>query len=339
MKGRISAYDVANKARVSQSTVSRVLNNYPHIKESTRQKVLVAIKELGFTRDEIARSLASNKTRTIGLIVGDITNPFFAESAKVITGKAQEIKYDVILCNTNHNEENLEKYIQTLKGKRVDGIIIASADKDNQKIKELYDQGFPVVLYNSIMEHEKANYIAVNNYKGARLAVEHLYHLNHRHIGYIAGPSKYLTTHLRNLGYKDALEEFGIEMNKKFVYEKEFSYDEVYQFAKNLLKQQNRPTSFFAASDQMALAVLDAAASEDIDVPRDLSVIGFDDIDLAKNQFIGLTTITQPKEKMATLALEKLVSLIEESEELDSPIQIVLEPDLISRKTTGVLIK
>lgn len=335
MKGRISAYDVAEKAKVSQSTVSRVLNNYPHIKETTRKKVLKAIEELGFTRDEIARSLASNKTRTIGLIVGDITNPFFAESAKVITGKAQEMQYDVILCNTNHSEENLNKYIQTLKGKRVDGIIIAAANKDNEQIKELYDQGFPVVLFNSILEHEKANYIAVDNYKGAKLAVKHLYNLNHRKIAYIAGPSTYVTTHLRNLGYQDALKELGIAINTDYIYSQNFSYNEVYQFTKKLLKSPNRPTGFFAASDQMALAVLDAAASENIKVPQELSVVGFDDIDLAKNQYIGLTTITQPKEKMATLVLEKLLLLIERTENQEEGFRIILEPDLVQRKTTA----
>jgi DNA-binding LacI/PurR family transcriptional regulator len=338
MKNQISAYDVARQAGVSQSTVSRVLNNYPHIKETTRKKVLVAIEELGFTRDEIARSLASKKTRTIGLIVGDITNPFFAESAKVITKKAQKLNYNVILCNTDHNEIQMEKDIQTLKGKRVDGIIIASADKDNQKIKTLFDQGFPVVLYNSILQHDKANYIAVDNYKGARLAVEHLFNLNHRNIGYIAGPSKYLTTHFRNLGFKNALEEFGIEINKQYVYQGEFSYNEVYQFTKKVLRLKNRPTCFFAASDQMAFAVLDAASSENISIPDELSVIGFDDVDLAKNEFIGLTTITQPKERMATLALENLISLIEESEEIDSPLQIILEPDLVIRKSTSICI-
>ncbi|WP_210608090.1 LacI family DNA-binding transcriptional regulator [Priestia flexa] len=335
MKGRISAYDVAEKAKVSQSTVSRVLNNYPHIKETTRKKVLKAIEELGFTRDEIARSLASNKTRTIGLIVGDITNPFFAESAKVITGKAQEMQYDVILCNTNHSEENLNKYIQTLKGKRVDGIIIAAANKDNEQIKELYNQGFPVVLFNSILEHQKANYIAVDNYKGAKLAVEHLYNLNHRKIAYIAGPSAYVTTHLRNLGYQDALKELGIAINTDYIYSQNFSYNEVYQFTKKLLKSSNRPTGFFAASDQMALAVLDAAASENIKVPQELSVVGFDDIDLAKNQYIGLTTITQPKEKMATLVLEKLLLLIERTENQEEGFRIILEPDLVQRKTTA----
>lgn len=335
MEGRISAYDVAKKAGVSQSTVSRVLNNYPYIKTATKEKVLTAINELGFTRDEIARSLASKKTRTIGLIVGDITNPFFSESAKVITTKAQEMEYDVILCNTNHNEENLNKYIQTLIGKRVDGIIIASADKDNEKIKELYDNGFPIVLYNSMMEHDHVNYIAVNNYRGAQLAVRHLYHLNHREISYIAGPSKYLTTHLRNEGFKDALKQFGLPLHEEYVYNQEFSYDEVYQFTKKLLNGKKRPTSFFSASDQMALAILDAAASENIRVPEELSVIGFDDIDLAKNRYIGLTTITQPKEKMAKLTLEKLIGLIERHEDVASPFQIILEPELIPRKTTG----
>ncbi|WP_166000777.1 LacI family DNA-binding transcriptional regulator [Bacillus sp. Cs-700] len=335
MDGRISAYDVAKKAGVSQSTVSRVLNNYPYIKTATKEKVLTAINELGFTRDEIARSLASKKTRTIGLIVGDITNPFFSESAKVITTKAQEMEYDVILCNTNHNEENLNKYIQTLVGKRVDGIIIASADKDNEKIKELYDNGFPIVLYNSMMEHDHVNYIAVNNYRGAQLAVEHLYHLHHKEISYIAGPTKYLTTHLRNEGFKDALKQFGLPLHEEYVYNQEFSYDEVYQFTKKLLNGEKRPTSFFSASDQMALAILDAAASENIRVPEELSVIGFDDIDLAKNRYIGLTTITQPKEKMAKLTLEKLIGLIEGSEDVESPFQIILEPELIPRKTTG----
>lgn len=185
------------------------------------------------------------------------------------------------------------------------------------------------------MEHDHVNYIAVNNYRGAQLAVRHLYHLNHREISYIAGPSKYLTTHLRNEGFKDALKQFGLPLHEEYVYNQEFSYDEVYQFTKKLLNGKKRPTSFFSASDQMALAILDAAASENIRVPEELSVIGFDDIDLAKNRYIGLTTITQPKEKMAKLTLEKLIGLIERHEDVASPFQIILEPELIPRKTTG----
>ena len=338
MTKSINAYDVARKAGVSQSTVSRVLNDYPFIKKETKEKVLEAIEELEFTRDEIARSLANRQTRTIGLIVGDITNSFFAESAKVITRIAQDNEYDVILCNTNHNEKSLEQYIDSLKGKRVDGIIIAGADKDNKKIRELFDQQFPVILYNSIIEHDKANYVAVNNYQGARLAVEHLYELGHRDMGYIAGPEKYVTTHLRNVGFKSALAEYKLKLNPDFVYTDEFLYEKVYAFTKKLLRQPERPTCLFVASDQMALAVLDAASSESINIPNQLSVIGFDNISLARNSYIGLSTIGQPMEEMARLALENLITIMERKDPKDvsvKPVQIVLDAEVFARKTTG----
>lgn len=336
MKKSINAYDVASKAGVSQSTVSRVLNDYPYIKKETKEKVLKAIEELEFTRDEIARSLVNRETRTIGLIVGDITNAFFAESAKVITRIAQENDYDVILCNTNHDEKSLEDYIVSLKGKRVDGIIIAGADKDNKKIIELFDQYFPVVLYNSIIEHERANYVAVNNYQGACLAVEHLFNLGHRQIGYIAGPEKYVTTHLRNIGFESSLQKYNLSLNDNFIYTNEFVYEKVYEFTSRILHQSERPTCFFVASDQMALAVLDAAASANIEIPSQLSVIGFDNIQLAGNSYIGLSTVAQPMEVMARLALENLIDIMEGKSVNRSPVQIVLDPEVIPRKTTGV---
>ncbi|ANU11209.1 hypothetical protein BBH88_13350 [Planococcus antarcticus DSM 14505] len=339
MKKSINAYDVAKKAGVSQSTVSRVLNDYQFIKKETKEKVLKAIEELEFTRDEIARSLANRETRTIGLIVGDITNAFFSESAKVITRIAQENDYNVILCNTNHDEESLVQYIDSLKGQRVDGIIIAGADKDNKKIRELFDQHFPVILYNSIIEHDKANYVAVNNYQGARLAVEHLYELGHRDIGYIAGPEKYVTTHLRNIGFESALTHYNLKLNPNFVYTDEFLYEKVYAFTKKLLRQPERPSCLFVASDQMALAVLDAASSENIEIPSQLSVIGFDNISLAGNSYIGLSTVAQPMKKMARLALENLIVIMERksNKEVSTlPVQIVLDAEVFSRKTTGV---
>lgn len=335
MKSRVSAYDVARKAGVSQSTVSRVLNNFPHIKEGTKKKVLAAIEELGFTRDEIARSLAEKKTRTIGLIIGDITNPFFAESAGVIMGKAAELEYDVIICNTNHQDDNLEKSIKMLIGKRVDGIIIAAVNRYSKKIKELYEAQFPVVLYNSSIEGNHANFIVLDNEKGAYIAVKHLVELGHRNIAYISGPSKFLTLHQRDIGYKKALGEYGIPYNQRLIYDREFSYREIYQFAYKLLCSKDKPTSFFVTSDQMALAILDAAANHNLEVPKDVSVIGFDDINISSNQYIGLTTISQKKETMASLALEKLLLLIEGKGSISMPIQVVLEPKLIIRKTTG----
>ncbi|PFI59206.1 LacI family transcriptional regulator [Priestia megaterium] len=331
---KVSAYDVARKAGVSQSTVSRVLNNYPFIKEEKRKKVLEAIEELGFTRDEIARGLAQKRTNTIGLIVGDIVNPFFAESVGVMMKKASELGYDVVICNTNHKDNLLEKSIRTLVGKRVDGMVVASTNKHNPALTKLYESGYPVVLYNTCLEDKHINYVIPNNEHGAYQATEHLIKLGHEKIAFIAGPSIFYSMGERLKGYKRALQEFNISYNEEFVYKEQYSYEKVFEYTINILQSNNRPTSFFAISDQMALAVLDAVRTLNFEVPKDISIIGFDDIHIASNSHIGLTTVAQRKEEMAEIALEKLFSLIEKPEQ-PKPIEVVLEPQLIVRKTTG----
>ncbi len=331
---RVTVKDVAKRAGVSQTTVSRVLNNFPVIKESTRQKVLDAIQELGFKPDQIARSLVKQQTNIIGLIVGDISNPFYAETAKVIIARAQEMDYDIILCDTNYANDHFEKSIKMLLDKRVAGIIVASVNRFDARIRELCEQDFPVVLYNRNVDDECANYIVLDNKKGAMMAVEHLVSLGHRKIAYVSGPDKYSTFHQRLLGYQEALKKCGIPYNPAWIYNGEFSYEKVFLFAKELMMQADRPTSFFAATDQMAIAVMDAAANCRLSVPEDVSIIGFDNINMASNPYIGLTTISQQKKKMAMLALENLIDLINGRKE-SKPIHMVLEPELIIRKTTG----
>ncbi|USK79514.1 LacI family DNA-binding transcriptional regulator [Peribacillus frigoritolerans] len=333
---RVTTEDVAKIAGVSQSTVSRVLNDYPYIKKNTRDKVLAVINELGFTRDEIARSLVEKRTKSIGLILGSISNPFFAETAEVIIERAQELKYDVIVYNTGHKDENLEQAINLLIGKRVEGIILTSVSKNyTEKIKKLHDNGFPVLLYNSFLDIKDVNFIVMDNNKGARLAVQHLIKLGHKKIAKISGPSKYLATYERTVGYKEEMVENGYEIDEGLIFNSEFSYDKIYSFTKKLLKKKDRPTAIIAASDQMALAVLDAASSLNLKIPADLSVVGFDNIRLSSNEFIGLTTISQQMDQMSLTALEKLIYLIENKETSSSSIQIFLKPELMVRKTTG----
>lgn len=332
---KITVKDIARVANVSQPTVSRVLNNHPGVKEDKRRRVLNAIQQLDFTPDSVARSMITNKTNTLGLIVGDISNPFFAESAKLIISKAQELGYDVIISNTDHNDNNLEHAITTLISKRVDGIIISSVNRNSTKIRELYDDEFPVVLYNSRVKDGSSHFVVLDNKQGAIIAVNHLVNLRHRKIGFISGPTKYFTIYDRYAGYKEALKRYGIRFNKEFVYEGELSYDKIYDFSYRLLKRKDRPTAFFATSDQMALAVMDAATKCEIDIPKELSVIGFDNASISANEYIGLTTISQQKEKMALLALDKLLLLIGRTEYSSSPIQVTLSPELIVRKTTA----
>ena len=175
MKHRVSAYDVANLAKVSQSTVSRVLNNYPHVKAETRKKVHDAINELGFSPDEIARSLANKKTNTIGLIVEDISNPFYSETAHIILREARKYNYEVMMIDTDDDAASFEKAITTLVGKRVDGIIIASIRKDNYTINKYINKNVPIILYNRKNDDAShVHYIEVDNKAGAKMAVEHL---------------------------------------------------------------------------------------------------------------------------------------------------------------------
>ncbi|MED1950675.1 LacI family DNA-binding transcriptional regulator [Brevibacillus centrosporus] len=336
MKGRVTADDVAKKAGVSQSTVSRVLNNYPFIKEGTREKVLEAINELGFTRDEIARSLVEKKTRTIGLIIGNISNPFFAESAGVIISKAQKEKYDVIIYNTNHDDYQLEKAISTLIGKRVDGILAAAVNRNNARVKQLYENGFPIVLYNSRLDDSEVNSISLDNKKGAMLAVEHLAELGHKKIAYIAGPSKYLTVYERYVAYREALQKYGLSYDSELVFNEELTHDKVVAFTKRILSRPDRPSAIFAMSDEMALAVMDGVAGVGLKIPDDVSIIGFDNINIAANSYIGLTTISQQKEKMALLALDNLIQLIESDQKDMQPVHVIIEPELLIRRTTGV---
>lgn len=335
-KHSINAYDVAKKAGVSQSTVSRVLNNYPHIKEETRKKVMTAIKELNFTRDEIARSLAERKTRTIGLIIGDITNPFYAETSSIIMKRANDQNYDVIISYTDYQNDNLDQAIQTLIGKRVDGIIIGSINRSNKKIKELYESGFPIILYNSpVDDHEHANYVVLNNEKGAYLATEHLIQLGHERIAFVSGPDRFLNLNQRHAGYVKALKDYGIPYNDSLVYKGELSFQEILTFVITLLFTHNRPTGIFAGSDQIALAIMDAAAKQGLKMPEDLSIIGYDNIHFSANHLINLTTVSQNIVTMASLALENLLLLIEGKERVEKSIQIELAPELIIRKTTG----
>jgi LacI family transcriptional regulator len=335
MKSRTNAYDVAKKAGVSQSTVSRVLNNYPHIKETTRRKVLQAIEELNFTRDEIARSLAEKKTRTIGLIIGDITNPFYAESSKIIMKKANEQAYDIIIGYTDYQDTNLDKAIQTMIGKRVDGILIATTERNNKKIPELYRSGFPTVLYNALIDdQEHSNFVITNNEKGAYMAMEHLIQLGHTEISYISGPQSFLNLFNRHTGYIKALSDYKIAYDTSIVYQENLNFPEIISFVEKLLEKKNRPTGIFAASDQIALTVMDTVLKSGLQIPRDISVIGFDDISLSSNHLINLSTVSQNMEEMATLALKNLLMMIEEQND-EQRLQIIIDPILKIRKTTG----
>lgn len=330
---KVTVIDIARKAGVSQSTVSKVLNDYPEISEITREKVLKAIKELDFYPDLVARSLVSKKSKTIGLVVGDISNPFFSETSKVVISKAREQGIDVIISDTDYRLENLEWAIRNMVGRRVDGILVASVDRRDTVTTNLAKKGFPIVLFNRHTDDKGTPFVVTDNELGSWLAVDHLVRLGHKKIAYISGSLHFSTFYQRYEGYKKALQNHGLSNEPRFVYSETTEIEQIKNFLKDILSMEVKPTSLYAASDQIAMNVINALKEIGLDVPRDFSVIGFDNIDVASNPYINLTTVSQNKQKMTELALEKLLNIINEKED-NLPFQLILEPELIIRSTT-----
>ncbi|WP_107943783.1 LacI family DNA-binding transcriptional regulator [Metasolibacillus sp. FSL H7-0170] len=334
MSQRPNAYDVAKLAGVSQTTVSRVLNDFPYVRPATRMKVLNAIEELGFKPDEIARSLVKKKTNTIGLIVGNLANPFYAETAQVILNEASKLNYDVIMMDGDSKNESLSEVLSKLLNRRVDGVIVATVKRREELTVNIVDSTIPILFFNRSMDNlEQANYVIVDDLKGSKIAMQYLIENGHKNIAYITitGYQEYSTFNDRFLGYKQALQDNGIAYNEELVFEAN-NHNSALDFSMNLLQTNPNVTAIFASTDSIALEVLEAISRCNKKVPEEISIMGFDDINIAGNPYVKLTTISQRKEEMSKLALTNLLALI--SGESSSPVQIVLEPKLIVRGTT-----
>ncbi len=330
---RITARDVARAAGVSQATVSRVLNRRSGVSEATRQRVLHAVSRLGYLPNEAARTLVARKSRTLGLIIADITNPFYAETAKVVAATAQDLGYSVILCNTDNDPRLEQEYLQVLLSRQVDGILFGSVRTGDESVRKLIDSGFPVVMYNRYLGPDVGNYVVIDNVKAAYEATRYLISLGHRDIAFLGGPEAFSTASERKRGFLNALQDEGIPLRPQWVCAGMYRSAMAYQVALRLLTGTPRPTAILAANDLMALGVLDAAVSSRVPVPGHLSVMGFDDVEMASHQLIRLSTVSQDRKQMAEIAVRALLDLVEGK--AMPPLRTVLPPTLIIRATTA----
>lgn len=327
--------DIAKRAGVSGATVSRVINNLPNVKPETREKVQKSINELQYYPNSLARGMRSKRTNSIGLVLADITNPFYAETAKTIIELAGKHDYSIILCNTNNDLNEQHKYIDVLLQRKVDGFIFASVQCKDPSLDPVIASKVPYILYNRrMMQNDHINYVVLDNELGAYMAVEHLYKLGHRRIALVRGPNTFSTGRERFNGYLKALKSFGLKYDEKIVLQGKYNEKESYDAAIKLISSKDRPTAIFASNDLMALSALEAVISSGLRVPEDIAVVGFDDIEIASHSAIQLTTISQNRNMMAEIALDSLRKIINK-ESLQLPVQVVLKPMLTVRKTCG----
>ena len=323
--------DVAELAGVHPSTVSRVINDDSRISEKTREKVFLIIKKLGYTPNAIARGLKTKRTHTLGMLIPDITNPFFAEIARGVEDAANKNDFNIILCNTDDRLKKERTYLEILRGKRVDGLILGTAHIKDKSILELEKNNFPYILVSRNIEGLDKNCVIVDDEAGGIMAAEYLIKLGHRRIAHITGPLKTRSALNRLKGYKLTLKKHEIEYEDELVGEGDFRIKGGYQVMKRFLKLAEPPTAIFAANDLLALGAMQAIQKKNFHIPEDFSVIGFNDIELASFIYPALTTIRQPMLEMGALAVKMLLRIIEEGE--FNQRKIVLKPKLIIRKS------
>jgi len=329
----VTIKDIARKAGVSPSTVSRALNGNPVINRETRRRIRELAEEMGYEKNELARGLVKGDIGAIGLIIPDITNPFFAEITRGVEDAANERGHGVILCNTGGDLEKEKEYARLLRRKRAGGLILASVTVDDPYIEGLVKGDIPLILVSRVPKEVDTSYITVDDRKGAKMAVEYLMGLGHKTIGFIDGPEDVIPSRDRMKGYQEVLKEHGIPLYEEIICYADFTREAGYHVMKRYLKLPELPTAVFAANDLIALGAIEAIEEDGSLVPDDISVIGFNNISYASLPRIMLTTIAQPMYEMGFAAAEYILDVVEGKRE--ERLQRVLEPKLIVRKTCG----
>ncbi len=299
--------DVARRAGVSVGSVSRVINEHPTVTPATRERVEIAVRELGYVPNAIAGSLRSRRSKTIGLIIPDVTNPFFSELALNVERSAAAAGYNVILGNSDNSADRQRHYLRALAVRRVDGIILVPARETGPSFE------FEIPVVGVDREVGGRPFVASDNRAGAKSAIEHLRRLGHQLIACVAGPKVLPNAQERRMGYEDValpvLRSAGVDP-AAYIVSTDFSYDAGYAATRRLLEVAPRPTAVFASSDQQAIGGLRAAADLGLAVPNDLSIVGFDDIPLANLVMPRLTTVRQPVAEIGVLAMRLLLDLV-----------------------------
>jgi len=302
--------DVARRAGVSTATVSRVLSGIGQARPDTRARVLAAARDLGYRPSGVARSLKLRRTRTIGLIVTDITNPFFPQLVRAVEDAAREREFAVLLCNAAEDPEREAGYLEVLAGRRVDGIVVASAGLGARQAAWIARAPLPVVLVNAAAGASVPTLLS-DNVGGARLAVDHLIALGHRSIGHVAGPAGNAAAPDRLAGARLALEAAGLGADRLAVAEGDGHVAGGARATAELLAADPGLTAVFAYNDLSAIGALRALRAAGLRVPADVSVVGFDDVDLAAYADPPLTTVAQDIASLGRRAAERLFELVD----------------------------
>ncbi|QXC56116.1 substrate-binding domain-containing protein [Vibrio mimicus] len=326
--------DIARLAGVSTSTVSHVINKSRFVSDEIAERVNNAAQQLNYAPSALARSLKMNRTKTIGMLVTTSTNPFFGEVVKGVERSCYHQGYNLILCNTEGDNQRMKASINTLLQKRVDGLLLMCSTLEGERL-DVFDRypDIPVVVMDWGPILFASDKIQDNSLQGGYMAAKHLIECGHREIGCITGPLIRHQAQMRYEGYKRALAEAGLGIHSDWIVESDFECEGGYQAFEKLYQRGKLPSALFVSNDMMAMGVIQAANQRGLRVPDDLSLIGYDDVHIAKFMTPALTTIHQPKYRLGKAAVDTLLYRLENP---DTTAQVVqLEPTLVVRSSVN----
>jgi len=325
--------DVARASNVSIATVSRVFNNSPLVSEETRQRVVAAASTLGYWPNGIARSLITNRTHTLGLLLPDLHGEFFSEVIHGVDLLSREKGFHLLVSRSSGNAEELTDALRSMRG-RVDGLVVMAPDVDASRALRHSAGSVPIVLLNPEVMLPGCDTISIGNAQGAHAVVRHLIGLGHRRIATITGPTQNIDARQRLEGYRSALREGGAEASPDLEFHGDFTERSGYEAALEMLRQQGRPTAVFVANDHMAVGVLGALQEAGMRVPDDIALAGFDDIQMARYLTPPLTTVHVDMLRMG----QRAVQLLLDPERVTGPAEgrhEVLATTLVVRASCG----
>jgi LacI family transcriptional regulator len=346
----ITIQDIARIAGVSKATVSRVLNHKPDVDPATRERILRIIDEQGFTPDIVATIQGGGRSRFVGVLAPSLLRfPLIPEILRGVAEIIESTTYELIMYSIAHSEERSTAIDQILsrKKKLISGLLAMLPGQTAYHLDELYDEGFPLVMIDDQIPPLKMPWVGVDNRQAAALAVQHLIQLGHQRIGIIQGPSSYLVSHERYLGYCDALAAAGLPLDPALAVRGDFEPPGGYACARELFALADRPTAIFSSNDHMAYGVLDAAKEMGVRIPEDVALVGFDDNSMSAHVHPPLTTVHQPFYEMGKEGISLLLSLIESAAmepairptfarpAKPDPVRIYLPTTLVIRASSG----
>lgn len=345
-KKQATLSDIAAMTGVAPMTVSRVVNRKGYVSEETREKVLAALKEMNYRRNGLARNLKRQRTETVGLVLGDISNPYSTELANAVRESLSFQGYNLFICISEHSAKEDITAFGSLADHNVDGIIVAtrSNKEGDERLASIADSNLPIVVVGRDFHHESVDYISADNLTGGFEATQHLIDLGHRRIAFIGAAYENRNSLKRLQGYLNALEKHDIEVDERLITGRKGSASDVpgystekigYEGMKRLLSLPSPPTAVFARNDFTAVGAMTAIKEAGLMIPQDIAIVGFDDTPLAIHTMPPLTTVRQPMRLQGQLAAEMLLRRIA-GDEINKREERVLDCELIVRESTVV---